>query len=78
MAELGDLEKVISNLSGFHEPNALENRNEEKQVVSNGSQENDPNVVDWEGPDDPENPMNWPHWRKIIAVGIVSAITFVT
>lgn len=19
----------------------------------------DPNVVDWDGPDDPENPMNW-------------------
>lgn len=38
----------------------------------------DPNIVDWDGPDDPENPMNWPTWRKVLAIGIVSAITFIT
>ncbi len=24
----------------------------------------DPNLVEWEGPDDPENPQNWPFWYK--------------
>lgn len=37
----------------------------------------DPHAVDWDGPDDPENPMNWPFGRKAAAVGIVSAITFI-
>src|ERR1700755_3330977 len=23
------------------------------------------NVNDWNGPDDPENPMNWPIWFKV-------------
>ncbi|KJZ78858.1 hypothetical protein HIM_01631 [Hirsutella minnesotensis 3608] len=36
----------------------------------------DPNVVDWDGPDDPENPLNWPFSKKFAALGIVSAITF--
>ncbi|KAI5848516.1 benomyl/methotrexate resistance protein [Morchella snyderi] len=41
-------------------------------------EEADPNLVDWDGPEDPENPMNWPSWRKIFTVGIVSSITFIT
>ena len=36
----------------------------------------DPNVVDWDGPDDPENPLNWSFPRKAMGVSIVSAITF--
>ncbi|KAJ2894798.1 bicyclomycin resistance [Zalerion maritima] len=40
--------------------------------------ENDPDVVWWDGPDDPENPMNWPAWRKMVNCGLISAITFVT
>src|ERR1700751_1673587 len=24
----------------------------------------EPNLVDWDGPDDPQNPQNWPRWRK--------------
>jgi hypothetical protein len=38
----------------------------------------DPNVVDWDGPDDPENPMNWPAGRKWGAIAVVSGITFLT
>jgi hypothetical protein len=33
---------------------------------------------DWEGPHDPTNPLNWPTWRKVAIVGIVSAIGFST
>lgn len=35
-----------------------------------------PNIVDWDGPDDPENPMNWPKAKKWGAICIVSLITF--
>ena len=38
----------------------------------------DSNVVDWDGPSDPENPMNWSTSKKNIAVAMASIITFVT
>ena len=28
--------------------------------------EKDPNLIEWDGPDDPENPMNWPKTKKWI------------
>jgi hypothetical protein len=38
----------------------------------------DPNIVTWDGPDDPANPMNWTTKKKVTAVGIVSFITFLS
>jgi len=38
----------------------------------------DKNVVWWDGPNDPQNPMNWSGGRKAGIVAIVSAVTFVT
>ncbi|XP_014561661.1 hypothetical protein COCVIDRAFT_22263 [Bipolaris victoriae FI3] len=38
----------------------------------------DPNIVDFDGPDDPENPMNWTAFKKWGTVSLVSAITFLT
>jgi hypothetical protein len=38
--------------------------------LSDGGKEEkvkDPNLVDWDGPDDPENPLNWTSKRKITA-----------
>lgn len=32
----------------------------------------DPNVVDWDGPNDPENPLNWSSSKKNMHVIIVS------
>lgn len=34
--------------------------------------------VDWDGPDDPKNPMNWPEKRKMISVVLISIIGFLT
>ncbi|KAF2967368.1 hypothetical protein GQX73_g6198 [Xylaria multiplex] len=33
-------------------------------------------IVDWEGPDDPDNPLNWSSARKTFIIAIVSAVTF--
>jgi DHA1 family multidrug resistance protein-like MFS transporter len=33
-------------------------------------------LVTWNGPDDPENPMNWSHWKKIWVMCQVSLLTF--
>lgn len=38
----------------------------------------DPNVVDFDGPNDPENPMNWPSAKKTIAIVIVTTMTLLS
>jgi hypothetical protein len=38
----------------------------------------DPNIVDFDGPNDPENPMNWKASKKWGMVMLISAITFLT
>ncbi|KAF9235761.1 MFS polyamine transporter [Melanogaster broomeanus] len=35
-------------------------------------------IVDWEGPDDPQNPKNWSFKRKWAATAIVSSFTFIS
>lgn len=32
----------------------------------------DPNIVDWDGPDDPANPRNWSMSRKMLNISLVS------
>ncbi|TID18816.1 major facilitator superfamily domain-containing protein [Venturia nashicola] len=41
-------------------------------------EQDDPNIVGWDGVDDPENPLNWPSKRKWAAVGMISVVTFLT
>jgi hypothetical protein len=44
----------------------------------NGSEKaSDPDIVDWGGPDDPSNPMNWPKSKRQGHVVIVSVITLI-
>ncbi|KAL9076670.1 MAG: hypothetical protein Q9157_003587 [Trypethelium eluteriae] len=54
---------------------SLEKEPEELEEVSEPP---DPNIVDWDGPDDPMNPMNWPAGRRWGMIAVVSAITFLT
>ncbi|KAF6811208.1 polyamine transporter 3 [Colletotrichum sojae] len=35
-------------------------------------------VVDWDGPDDPENPMNWPESRKWVNLALMSVLTIIS
>lgn len=37
-----------------------------------------PIVVDWDSPDDQQNPMNWPKSKKWSTITLVAYITFVT
>ncbi|QVM10970.1 hypothetical protein D8B26_005621 [Coccidioides posadasii str. Silveira] len=34
------------------------------------------NIVDWDGPDDPQNPINWSSVRRWMTITIVSVVTF--
>lgn len=50
-----------------------------KTAVESPSQEaDDPNIVSWDGPNDPDNPLNWSSGLKWSNIALVSAITFVT
>lgn len=40
--------------------------------------EADPNIVDWDGPDDPQNPVNWSEKLKWANVAVIASITFLT
>lgn len=49
-------------------PNFEEGTPEEKQ--------RDPNLVEWDGPDDPGNPMNWPNSKKWLVTIVMGSMTF--
>ena len=36
------------------------------------------NIVDWDGPEDTANPLNWSSRKKLAAMGIVSLNTFLS
>ena len=58
--------------------NALEKGEIGKDDTSNETEEAaDPNIVWWDGDDDPANPLNWPAWSKWMNVGIVAMMTFI-
>lgn len=48
------------------------------KLEPSGQESTDPNIVNWDGPDDPANPMNWSSKEKITAIGIVSLITLLS
>jgi hypothetical protein len=69
-----DIEKTAGSLTSasasVHSLNGIKEDHGEGQP-------NQSNVVDWDGVDDPQNPMNWSNGRKWFAIAVVSAITFV-
>ena len=40
--------------------------------------DHDPNIVDWDGPNDPQKALNWSNKKKWSNVAIISSITFLT
>ncbi|CAG9993964.1 unnamed protein product [Clonostachys byssicola] len=36
------------------------------------------NTIDWDGPGDPQNPMNWSSTKKITNIGVVSVLAFLS
>ncbi|KAF1999565.1 MFS general substrate transporter [Amniculicola lignicola CBS 123094] len=38
----------------------------------------DENIVDFDGPEDPTNPQNWPMGKKVLIIAILSTTTFIT
>ena len=49
----------------------------DEEVTQLKSFETQENVVDWNGPDDPENPLNWPAKKTFGHVIIVAVLSMV-
>ncbi|KAL8393238.1 hypothetical protein RB595_003144 [Gaeumannomyces hyphopodioides] len=62
----GDVEKNASGSSGAPD-----------DVASVEEEEDTANIVWWDD-HDPQNPYNWPTWRKVLNCGLVSCLTFLT
>ena len=50
----------------------------DKKEPDTNKTEVDPNIVDWDGPDDPQNPINWSEKLKWANVAVIASITFIT
>lgn len=48
------------------------------EAAPDDEEHQDPHIVFWDGPDDPQNPMNWSANKKWGTVTVVSCITFLT
>ena len=44
----------------------------------NALEEQDPNIVDFHGPDDPDKAVNWPARQKYSMLALISVMTFIT
>ncbi|PYI00744.1 MFS general substrate transporter [Aspergillus sclerotiicarbonarius CBS 121057] len=48
------------------------------QELDNAPEHHDANIVDYDGPDDPESPFNWPRWKKGRQLVLMAFNTFIT
>ncbi|KAF5648506.1 multidrug resistant protein [Fusarium tjaetaba] len=53
-------------------------KDEETPTKEDVVEDEDPNAVGWDGPDDPNNPMNWPAKKKWSCIGALSVMTLLT
>ncbi|KAG4429907.1 hypothetical protein IFR05_014613 [Cadophora sp. M221] len=51
---------------------------EKSRTAKSGRSTRDPNLVTWDGPEDPRNPKNWTMGHKWAATLIVSSFTFIS
>lgn len=49
-----------------------------KRVPVGYKEYDDPNIVYWDGPDDPAHPENWSSIKKVVIVSCVGLITLLT
>jgi hypothetical protein len=69
----GDPESVdekLTKATGSHDHRQSHSSKSHETVVDQDTKDN---VVDWDGPDDPENPRNWSTWKRMTQVVIASA-----
>lgn len=55
----------------------VEKQNDPSEKNDKQDEEEDPNLVDFDGPDDPMRPMNWPHGKKWLYATCLGLMTLV-
>lgn len=58
--------------------NAAETGMQDRKEADVTETTKDPLIIDWDGPNDPENPLNWSKGKKTIAIFTLSMLTLVT
>jgi multidrug resistance protein len=53
-------------------------KGQQLQKTKSSKSTRDPNLVTWDGPDDPDNPKNWTTKKKWLATIVVSTFTFIS
>lgn len=48
----------------------------EQSIQPNSLQAGSPIGLDWDGPDDTDNPHNWPVWKKVFHAAVPAIYTF--
>ena len=54
----------------------VEKAEEEQTEIPKSRDQMDPNIVDWDGPEDPHNPMNWTITKKWVVTISFALMTF--
>lgn len=49
-----------------------------QSAVEEEEEDQDPNIVTYDGPDDPTNPKNWPDSKKWFNIAVLSTLTIIT
>ncbi|CAI7666820.1 unnamed protein product [Penicillium manginii] len=74
-----EIHQVDDEKHTFHEKTDLEaGPRTDETTLEKDENSRDPNIVDWDGPNDPENPLNWTTKQKISATVSIALITFLT
>lgn len=68
----------LSTLESYNLQNQPVLNNNALDLATHETTPQDPNIVDWNGPDDPENALNWSSTKKFAAMGIVALITMLS
>ena len=81
MASLSDSDSTISspsqseNLDETHDIEKIATSNSHRSKHGSPAQRT-PTAQDWTGPDDPENPHNWPLWKRLYHTALVGVFCF--
>ena len=67
-----DFEQEVDLEAGHHSEDF------EKKEPETHKTEVDPNIIDWDGPDDLKNPINWSDKLKWANIAVIASITFLT
>lgn len=76
--DLQDLEKANASRDSHDRQHNINGKAEHGTAAEISSEEEDANVVWWDGPDDPHNPLNFSKSLKAVTITVISGITFVT